>query len=147
MEDVDFSDDDFVKEYTEKLIKKHTNIREYTDEHELMALTSHERMIVHFYSPAFKKCQLMNETLRKVAVKYPKIRFGLINVQNCPEMCASLKIKILPFLAFFRDGFFVDEVVGFEKFGNSDALKTEMLEKYISECVISKDEPLNDNSV
>lgn len=141
MEDSDFSDpsDEFMKKYTEKLLKKYSNFREYSDEQELIALTAHKKMIIHFYSPTFKKCQQMNKTLQDIAPKLPEMHFGIINVKNCPEMCTSLNIKVLPFLAFFKDGFFIDHVVGFEKFGNSDTLRPELLVKFIAENEISKE--------
>jgi len=141
MEDLDFNDpnDEFVRKYTEKLLKKHSNFREYTDEQELIALTTHKRMIIHFYSPTFKKCKQMNLALQEIAARHPKIHFGVIDVQNCPEMCISLKIKVLPFLGFFKDGFFIDQVVGFEKFGNGETLNSELVVKFISENEISKE--------
>lgn len=141
--DFEDADDEFMKTYTENLIKRLSNFQEYTDEEALISLTAERKMIVHFYAPAFKKCQKMNEALKQVSVKFPGLSFVCINVEKCPSMCASLKIKVLPFLAFFKDGFFIDEVVGFEKFGNCDILKVERLEEYIKESEICKNARIN----
>ncbi|ELA41734.1 uncharacterized protein VICG_01238 [Vittaforma corneae ATCC 50505] len=143
--DFDDSDDEFMKTYTKNLMKRLSNFQEYTDEEELIDLTTERKIIVHFYSPAFKKCQKMNEALKQVSVKFPSLNFGCINVEKCPKMCASLKIKVLPFLAFFKDGFFVDEIVGFEKFGNCNILKIEMLEEYIKESEMCRNTGINSN--
>lgn len=134
----DESDDAFLKSYKEKLLKKLSNFNEYTDEEELINITTEKKIIVHFYSSSFKKCKLMNEVLKKIAKNFPSLNFGIINVGKCPKMCTSLKIKVLPFLAFFKDGFFIDEVVGFEKIGNNENLNEEMLEKYIRDNEIYK---------
>lgn len=147
MEDEFDVSDEFIQKYTQRLIDKHSNIREYTNEAEIMALTADRAMVVHFYSPAFKKCSRMNEALRDVAGKFPGILFCLANIQNCPEMCTSLGVRVLPFLAFFKDGFYIDHAVGFEKFGNSDSFKTERLHKYIAENEICKEGVIRETPV
>jgi thioredoxin-like negative regulator of GroEL len=134
-EDFDFEDDDFLRQYTEKMLSK-SIFTEFTDEESLINLSMHQKLIVHFYSRNFKKCRFMNESLRKIAVKFPDIKFGFIDVENCPKMCQALKIKVLPFLGFFKDGFFIEQLVGFEKIGNSEIFKIEDLENFIKSSEI-----------
>lgn len=111
--DLGLSDDEFIRNYTERMVRN-IALREYTDEEELIRLTTHETMVVHFYDPSFERCRHMNSILLRVSPKFPQISFAAISVDNCPKMCASLKIRVLPFLGFFRDGYFVDRLVGFE---------------------------------
>lgn len=132
----EFVDDEFMRKYTEKQLKRYSNFQEYTDEAALIKLTTTETLIIHFYSQKFPKCTLMNKALACIAPKFPTVKFGCINVEKCPTMCGSLKIGVLPFLGFFKDGYFVDDIVGFEKIGNSDVLSAEKLENYIKESEI-----------
>lgn len=136
-DDSDFSDDEFMKDYTQKLFKEYSNFREYTDEDELINLTTTKTLLVHFYSPSFPKCLKMIEALKELSKKYPKLIFACISVEKCPKMCASLKIRVLPFLGFFKDGYFIDQLVGFEKIGNSERLDIRKLEEYIKTSEIS----------
>lgn len=138
-DDFDFEDDDFLRKYTEKMLFK-SIYTEFTDEESLINLSLHQKLIIHFYAKTFKKCTKMNESLRKIAPKFQNIKFGCINVENCPKMCQALKIKVLPFLGFFKDGFFVDQLVGFEKIGNSEMLNTDDLEQFIRESEMCKEE-------
>ena len=136
--DFDFEDDDFLKKYTEKLLEK-SIFPEFTNEESLIELSLHQKLIVNFYSKNFSKCLKMNECLKKIAKNFQKIKFGSINVENCPKMCQALKIKVLPFVGFFKDGYFVDKLVGFEKLGNSDTLRAEDLENFIKKSEMCKD--------
>lgn len=136
-DDFDFEEDDFIKEYTEKMLSK-SIFTEFTDEEALISLSLHQRLIVHFFSKNFKKCRMMNESLKKIAIKFPDIKFGYIDVENCPKMCQALKIKVLPFLGFFKDGFFIEQLVGFEKIGNSEVFRIEDLEGFIKNSEMCK---------
>ncbi len=127
----EFEDDEFIREYTRNLMKKISRVIEYTDEEELIKLTYSEVMIVHFYHPSFKKCELMNTALEKISRNFPDIKFFKINVDKAPKMCKSLDISVLPFLGFFKNGFIVDFLVGFEKLGNGESFDFEMLTDYI----------------
>jgi thioredoxin-like negative regulator of GroEL len=135
--DLDLQDDDFLKKYTEKLFEK-SLFTEFTNEETLIDLSLHQSLIVNFLSKNFSKCLKMNESLKKIAKNYKNIKFGFINVDNCPKMCQALKIKVLPFVGFFKDGYFVDHLVGFEKVGNGDQLKIDDLERYINNSEICK---------
>ena len=134
--DFDSDNDEFLKSYTRKLLQKSMQPVEFTDEDELISLTTSQTMIVHFYNPAFRACSYMNKALRLVAPKFPSIKFVLIEASKCPRMSDSLCIDILPFVGFFRDGFFVDQLVGFEKLGNRPTFLVEDLEKFIRESNI-----------
>ncbi|KAI4290827.1 hypothetical protein PAPHI01_0101 [Pancytospora philotis] len=136
--DFDSENDEFLRSYTKTLLEKSRGLAEYTDEHELIELTQTQTMVVHFYRPSFPKCVYMNNALRLIAPKFAGIKFGCINVDAAPKMTESLEISVLPFLAFFRGGYFVDQHVGFEQLGNSDRpFDLNLLESYIRKSPVS----------
>lgn len=142
---LEVSDDEFLKAYTEKLFKEYSNFLEYSDEDELIELTTKKTILVHFYSSSFTKCLKMKEALKMLSKKLPNIIFASIDVEKAPKMCNSLKIRVLPFLGFFKDGYFVDHLVGFEKIGNSDRLDIDKLEKYIKSSELFKEGKIEQN--
>lgn len=136
-----FEDDDFMTEYTLKKLEKAFEVHEYKDETELIKLTVTKTMIIHFYEPSYKTCKSINEALKKLTKKFPGVHFGFISVYDCPLMVESLKIQTLPFLGFFKEGYFVDELIGFEKLDKSKKtgiLNVDELENYIKNSIISK---------
>lgn len=124
-------DEVFLREYTTRMMKQRKRIVEYEDEEELIELTQYKRMIIHFYKETFQKCKIMNEALNKLATRMKDADIGYIKVENAQKMCKSLGIRTLPFVGFFKDGHFVDELVGFEKLGNGESITDLELEKYI----------------
>lgn len=141
--ELDSEDDLFMRQYARELMQKNGGLEEYKTEDEVILMTTEKTLIVHIYHPSFKKCELMNSVLRKIAPEFPHIKFASINVQNCPHMASSLRLKILPFLGFFKGGYFVDHLVGFEKLGNRDALEPADLIRYIKESYICQDERID----
>lgn len=135
----DLSDDEFIRSYTERMMRS-LELREYTDEEELIRLTTYETMVIHFHDPSFERCRYMNDALLRASSRFPHIRFGTINVNNCPKMCASLKIRVLPFLGFFRDGYFVDKLVGFEglALNNMGTFHVDELVQFVRSSEIAK---------
>lgn len=106
-------------------------------EQELIKKTKTETMIVHFYLEKFTTCKIMNKELEKIVLDFPTINFYKIDAQNCPVVCDKLGVKILPFLGFFKDGFFVDQVVGFE--GCENGFKSGCVKKFVCESNLFKD--------
>lgn len=137
--DFDFEDEAFLRAYTQKMLQKTLELTEYVDEQELIMQTMTQTMIVHFYGARFSKCALMNKALEHLIPKFPEIKFCFINAEKCPKMTASLKVSVLPFLGFFKGGYFVDHLVGFEKLGGQDTLEFSDLERFIRNSNISKD--------
>ncbi|KAI5168309.1 hypothetical protein PAEPH01_0022 [Pancytospora epiphaga] len=132
--DFDSSDETFMESYRRVLINQTRQLFNYKDENELIGLAESKTMIVHFYSQSFKKCIFMNKALGKLAPKLTTIKFVCIEASRAPSMARSLGIKTLPFLAFFREGYLVDQIIGFEKLGNNnDGFEVGELEKYIKE--------------
>ncbi|KAJ3909878.1 thioredoxin-like protein [Lentinula edodes] len=113
---------------------------EITDEKEVVRVTAHEpRCVVHFYHPNFKRCEIMDKQLAKIAPKYFNTRFFRVFVENIPWLVEKLSIKVLPCVICFVKGVTKDRIIGFEELGNNDAFTTAALELRLSVCgVIQK---------
>ncbi|KAJ3828402.1 thioredoxin-like protein [Lentinula raphanica] len=108
---------------------------EITDEKEVVRITAHEpRCVVHFYHPNFKRCEIMDKHLAKIAPKYFNTRFFRVFVENIPWLVEKLSIKVLPCVICFVKGVTKDRVVGFEELGNNDGFTTAALELRLSVC-------------
>jgi len=126
-------DDDFLREYTKKRFYKAMEFTEFQEEENLIQLTLSKTIVVHFFKPEFEKCKFMNKALKIISMKFPLIKFGWINVENCPKMCQSLEINTLPFVAMFKGGYLVDCLVGFEKLGGNERFDISALERVLKE--------------
>ncbi|WUR03848.1 thioredoxin [Vairimorpha necatrix] len=112
-------EDEIYEKYKSQRIKELLKeIPEIVTENELIKLTQHETMIVHFYDDTFETCKIMNKELNKIYKDFENISFYKIKADICPIVTNKLEIKILPFLGFFKNGFFVDQIVGFEGMGD-----------------------------
>lgn len=120
--DTDFSSEDevYVKYKAQRfseMQKESRCLMEFYSEPELIRKSKRDTMVVHFYKPEFNKCQIMNQKLEDVSRCFSDIEFYKIDASICNLVTAKLDIKILPFLAFFKNGFFVDSLIGFEDLG------------------------------
>ncbi|KAF9057674.1 GTPase inhibitor [Panaeolus papilionaceus] len=136
---------------------EHGRYGEITDEKEVIRTTAREkRCVVHFYHSNFKRCEIMDKHLSKLAPKYFNTRFLRVFVENVPWLVEKLAIKILPCVICFVDGVTRDRyvtdtwamasvspptnrIIGFEELGNADSFDTAILELRLSQCgVIQK---------
>ncbi|KAH9482584.1 Thioredoxin domain-containing protein plp1 [Psilocybe cubensis] len=102
---------------------------EITDEKEVVQVSAREpRCVVHFYHTKFKRCEIMDKHLAKLAPKYTNTRFFRVFVENIPWLVEKLFIKVLPCVICFVDGIAKDRLVGFEELGNDDMFSTAVLE-------------------
>ncbi|EEB90436.1 hypothetical protein MPER_11357 [Moniliophthora perniciosa FA553] len=102
---------------------------EITDEKEVVRVTANEpRCVVHFYHTNFKRCEIMDKHLAKLALKYFNTRFSRVFVENIPWLVEKLQIKVLPCVICFVKGITKDRLIGFEDLGNNDAFSTAALE-------------------
>lgn len=110
-------------------------------ERELIEKTKSLKMIVHFYKAEFKRCAVMGRRLEEVRDSFPEIGFYRVDAEVCPMVARKLEIRVLPFLGFFKDGYFVDQVVGFERLGDDDvdaeALRRRILDSNIFKPISS----------
>lgn len=141
MFDSSSSEEKFESEYHKKRYQELKTlllpqINEITSQEDLIHKTKTENMIVHFYKKGFKFCNEMDEKLKKIIKDYQNIKFFRVNVEICPFVCEKLNITVLPFLGFFRNGFFVGQHIGFEKVGDTHC-DLNKLKKVINESELT----------
>jgi len=119
---------------------EHGRYTEIMDEKEVIRVSAREpRCVVHFYHLNFKRCEIMDRHLGKLAPKYFSTRFFRAFVENVPWLVEKLGIKVLPCVICFVDGVSKDRIIGFEELGNIDGFETAVLELRLSESgVIQK---------
>ncbi|KAF8812554.1 thioredoxin-like protein [Phlegmacium glaucopus] len=151
-EEIENNSNSFMREHGLQMLKRemenvkqmkeneHGRYTEITDEKEVVRVSAHEpRCVIHFYHSKFKRCEIMDKHLAKLAPKYFNTRFLRVFVENIPWLVEKLSIKVLPCVICFVDGVTKDRFVGFEELGNSDAFDTAVLELRLSSCgVIQK---------
>ncbi|XP_006460237.1 hypothetical protein AGABI2DRAFT_192000 [Agaricus bisporus var. bisporus H97] len=118
----------------------HGTYSEITDEKEVIRISSREkRCVIHFYHSNFKRCEIMDRHLARLAPKYFHTRFIRVFVENIPWLVERLAIKILPCVICFVDGVSADRLIGFEELGNNDGFETAALElRLLNAGVIGK---------
>ncbi|KAF9247322.1 thioredoxin-like protein [Melanogaster broomeanus] len=124
----------------------HGTYTEILNEKEVIRISVNEPYcIVHFYHSNFRRCEIMDKHLAKLAPKYFATRFIRVFVENVPWLVERLAIKVLPCVMSFVDGVSKDRLVGFEELGNSDIFDTAVLELRLSQTgVLRKGEnPFN----
>jgi len=122
---------------------EHGRYTEMTNEKDIIRASGKEpRCVIHFYHTNFKRCEIMDKHLAKLAPKYFATRFIRVFVENVPWLVEKLMIKVLPCVLCFIDGVSKDRLIGFEELGNNDAFDTATLELRLSICgVIEKAAP------
>ncbi|KAJ8457089.1 hypothetical protein ONZ51_g11737 [Trametes cubensis] len=120
----------------------HGQYREVTDEKEVIRLSAHKpRCVIHFFHHKFKRCEIMDKHLSRIAPKYFNTLFIRVFVENVPWLVERLGIKVLPCVIPFVNGVSKDRIVGFEELGNTDQFETATLEwKLLNSGVIQKDD-------
>lgn len=136
-DDIEMDDEVFLKYKQERMKELLGQIEEITTERDLIEKSQSETMIVHFYKEDFKACSIMNKELNNVYKDIEHIKFYKIKADICPVVTTKLNITVLPFLGFFKEGYFVDQVVGFEGMGD-ERFDREKLKKRIQESNIYK---------
>ncbi|KAK7061834.1 thioredoxin-like protein [Favolaschia claudopus] len=112
---------------------QHGKYSEITDEKEVVRVSAREKKcVVHFYHSRFKRCEIMDKHLAKLAPKYFNTRFFRVFVENVPWLVERLGIKVLPCVICFVDGVSKDRLIGFEELGNTDGFETAVLELRLS---------------
>ncbi|KAG2116074.1 thioredoxin-like protein [Suillus discolor] len=107
----------------------HGRYMEITNEKEAIRISANESYcVIHFYHSNFRRCEIMDKHLAKLAPKYYATRFIRVFVENMPWLVEKLAIKVLPCLMCFVDGVSKDRLIGFEELGNNDAFETAVLE-------------------
>lgn len=113
------SDDEIFEQYKKKRMQELcSTVQDIVSECELIEKTKTLTMIVHFYKLTFNRCKAMDNKLREISKEFPDILFYRVDAEICPTVVNKLGVKVLPFLGFFKEGYFVDQLVGFDNIGN-----------------------------
>lgn len=89
-------------------------IAEVTDaDFEQKVIKSPTPVVVDFWAPWCKPCQMIAPIMDKLAKDYEgRVKFCKLNVDRSPQLASKYGVMSIPFLLFFRDGQPVDQVVG-----------------------------------
>ncbi len=70
-------------------------------------------VLVDFYAPWCGPCRMVAPAIEKLAEEYgDRFKFCKINVDDSPRTAGEYRIMSIPYLAFFKGGEKVDEIVG-----------------------------------
>lgn len=60
-------------------------------------------------------CQMLKPVMEKIKASTPDVEFQTIDIEEEPELAASMSVRAVPTLAFVKDGKLVDVIVGLQK--------------------------------
>jgi len=127
-------DSDFIEQYTkrryEELLRRSPAVKKIDDERLFIEKSERDTMAVHFSSSGFRRCKEMNRALDELCHKFPEVEFYIAEAADFPYVAEKMEIGVLPYLAFFSKGYFIDGVVGFEEIGE-ERVDLSLLEKRI----------------
>jgi len=93
-----------------------------------------KRMVVHFYRPTTRYCDVVHARLDKLAPKYLEARFVKINVESGADyLVEKLGIVVMPTIILVKDGKVLHHIRGFDELGGTDEFSTELLAWFISQ--------------
>jgi len=156
VDDDDFDDDDFLndKELLDMQAKRladmqkkhmlenqfhaagHGEYREIVEEEFLKEVCGSQWVVVHFYSPEFFRCKIVDKHLRIIAKQKNALacKFLTINAEKAPFFTSKLAIQMLPTIVVFKDGIVEETLAGFDELGAKDEFRTEVLEHWFSKA-------------
>lgn len=69
------------------------------------------RCVIHFFHYKFKRCEIMDKHLQRLAPKYFGTLFIRVFVENVPWLVGRLGVKVLPCVMTFVNGTSKDRCV------------------------------------
>lgn len=94
-----------------------------------------ERLVVHFYRPSTRLCDIFHAHLAKLAPRRMETRFVKVNVENCDKegggasfLVERLGIVVMPTIVIVKDRKAVHHIRGFDELGGTDDFSTSALE-------------------
>lgn len=76
-------------------------------------LQSDRPVLVDFYADWCGPCKMMAPGVAKMADRYAgQLKVGKVNVDEQQELALQYKVFSIPYLAFFKNGKLVNEIVG-----------------------------------
>ena len=83
------------------------------DNFESEVLKSDKPVLVDFFADWCGPCQMLAPVLEEIAKEKTDIKVGKINVDEEMELAMKYKVSSIPYLALFKDGKIVNQMVGF----------------------------------
>ncbi len=84
------------------------------DNFEAEVLKSDKPVLVDFYADWCGPCQMVGPILEELAKEREDIKIGKINVDEEGELALKYKVSSIPYLAYFKNGEIVNQMVGFQ---------------------------------
>lgn len=77
------------------------------------ALQTNMPVLVDFWAPWCRPCQVLEPTVEKLTKDYKgRVKFCKVNVDESREVARKYQVMSIPMLLFFKDGQPVDQIVG-----------------------------------
>ena len=83
------------------------------DNFEREVLKSDKPVLVDFFADWCGPCQMLAPVLEEIAKENTNIKVGKINVDEEGELAMKYKVSSIPYLALFKNGEIVNQMVGF----------------------------------
>ena len=83
------------------------------DNFESEVLKSDKPVLVDFFADWCGPCQMLAPVLEEIAKENANIKVGKINVDEEGELAMKYKVSSIPYLALFKNGEIVNQMVGF----------------------------------
>lgn len=83
------------------------------DNFESEVLKSDKPVLVDFFADWCGPCQMLAPVLEEIAKENTNIKVGKINVDEEGELAMKYKVSSIPYLALFKNGAIVNQMVGF----------------------------------
>lgn len=83
------------------------------DNFEAEVLKSDKPVLVDFFADWCGPCQMLAPVLEEIAKENTNIKVGKINVDEEGELAMKYKVSSIPYLALFKNGEIVNQMVGF----------------------------------
>lgn len=98
------------------------------------ATKASERVVVHFYRPTTRFCDVFHSHLEKLAPRHLETRFLKINVEGCDQqgggasfLVEKLGIVVMPTLLIIKNRKAVHQIQGFDELGGTEDFSTDAL--------------------
>lgn len=84
-------------------------------------------VVVDFYADWCRPCAMLKPTFAKVADSMPEVKFGTVDIEECSDIAAKLKISSLPTILVFQNGQIVEKISGL----TTEKILTETIQKHL----------------
>lgn len=117
---------------------KHDKSRliEFTDDNFVAEVldVKNQLVVLDFWAETCVLCKFVHESMLKLREKFPRVKFGRVNVTKNPELVRAFELKAIPHVVAFIGGDVVMEIVG-------DKPYSELLERVTALATAVSPEP------